>query len=227
MFNVLIIEDELSLLNILSAYFAKDKFNVYKASNGLDGLTLFKENNIDIVCCDIMMPIIDGWQVAKSIRQLSDVPIVLMTALNSEKDQIKGYELDIDDYVTKPFSPTILLAKAKRLVKRYKNQESHESTTDIVFGDLVINYSKREVKIDNVDIHLSKTEFDLLKFLINNKDIAIDRVTILDEVWGMDVYVEERVVDTNIKVLRKKLLGYSQCIKTVFGIGYKFTYEKD
>ncbi len=227
MFNILIIEDELSLLNILEAYFKKEEFNVFKASNGLDGLNIFKSNNIDIVCCDIMMPIIDGWQVAKSIRQLSDVPIVLMTALNSEQDQIKGYELDIDDYVTKPFSPTILIAKVRRLVKRYKNQESHETTQDINFGDLVINYSKREVLISNEEIHLSKTEFDLLKFLINNKDIAVDRVTILDEVWGMDVYVEERVVDTNIKVLRKKLGKYSSCIKTVFGIGYRFTHEEN
>ena len=226
MYNILLIEDELSLLNILSAYLTKEKFNVYKAANGLEGLNMFKEQHIDLVCCDIMMPIIDGWQVAKSIRQLSDVPIILMTALNSEEDQIKGYELDIDDYVTKPFSPTILIAKIKRLVKRYNKQESHETTQDIVFGELRINYSKRTVHIANEEIHLSKTEFDLLKFLINNKDIAVDRVTILDEVWGMDVYVEERVVDTNIKVLRKKLKDYNDSIKTVFGVGYRFTYEE-
>jgi DNA-binding response OmpR family regulator len=224
--TILIIEDELSLLNILAAYFKKSGFNTLIAKNGLEGLELFKSSKVDIVCCDVMMPIIDGWEVSRSIRQLSDIPIILMTALDSEEDQLTGYKLDIDDYVTKPFSPSILVAKAKRLVNRYNSKTSDTKINQVIFGDFSINFLSRSVKVRDEDIKLSKTEFDLLEFLIRNKDIAVNRVTILDEVWGMDVYVEERVVDTNIKVLRKKLLDYGDSLVTVFGIGYKFVYEK-
>lgn len=220
-YTVLIIEDEYSLQNIIAAYFRKSGYKVLTASDGLEGLEKFESNAVDIVCCDVMMPNIDGWEVVKSIRQKSNIPIVMMTALSSDENQLKGYGLEIDDYITKPFSPAILIAKVKSLLKRYYNIQDFK-TNQAMIGDITINFDSRVVKIDDNEIKLSKTEFDLLAFFIKNQGIALDRVTILDEVWGMDVYVEERVVDTYIKVLRKKLGNSGSYIKTVFGIGYKF-----
>lgn len=225
--TVLIIEDELSLQNIIAAYFRKNEFNVIVASDGLLGLEAFRENEIDIVCSDIMMPNIDGWQVVRSIRQTSNVPIILMTALDSELDQLKGFDLLVDDYVTKPFSPSVLVAKASSILRRTDTTPQSQSNVVIELKALSINLNSREVRVENKAIKLSKTEFDLLSFFVKNQNIALDRVTILDEVWGLDVYVEERVVDTYIKVLRKKLGIAGKYIKTVFGIGYKFNIEED
>ena len=223
--TVLIIEDELSLQNILAAYFRKNEFIVLTASDGLEGLELFRGNNIDIICSDIMMPNIDGWKVVQSVRQTSNIPIILMTALDSEIDQLKGFDLLVDDYVTKPFSPSVLVAKANSVLRRTDSNSKVNSSMSL--DSLTINFDSRVVKIDNDSVKLSKTEFDLLGFFVKNQNIALDRVTILDEVWGLDVYVEERVVDTYIKVLRKKLGVAGKYIKTVFGIGYKFSIEED
>lgn len=226
--TVLIIEDELSLQSILAAYFKKNEFKVFTASDGLEGLELFRSKKIDIICSDIMMPNIDGWQVVRSVRQYSNVPIILMTALDSELDQLKGFDLTVDDYVTKPFSPSILIAKVNSILRRVTNSPSEQNNSlSYTIKELNINFESRTVKVDNQSIKLSKTEFDLLSFFVKNQNVALDRVTILDEVWGMDVYVEERVVDTYIKVLRKKLGTTGKYIQTVFGIGYKFTIEED
>jgi len=225
--TILIIEDELSLQNIIAAYFRKNEFNVLTASNGLEGLELFRANKIDIVCSDIMMPNIDGWQVVRSIRQSSNIPIILMTALDSELDQLKGFDLMVDDYVTKPFSPSVLVAKVISILRRTDDSAQINSSINFEVESLLINFDSRTVKVEGVSIKLSKTEFDLLSFFVKNQNIALDRVTILDEVWGLDVYVEERVVDTYIKVLRKKLGIVGTYIKTVFGIGYKFSIEED
>lgn len=224
--TILIIEDELSLLTIVDAYFKRNNYKTFTASDGLKGLEIFRRHDIDVICCDVMMPIVDGWEVAKSIRQSSDIPIILMTALDSEADQLAGYNLDIDDYITKPFSPSILVAKVNKIVNRYKGDIVNSKSKSIKYGDLEINILSRNVKLNMDRIKLSKTEFDLLEYLVKNESIAINRVTILDEVWGMDVYVEERVVDTNIKVLRKKLKDYGKYIKTVFGVGYMFEYDE-
>lgn len=225
--TILIIEDELSLQNIIAAYFRKNEFNVVTASNGLEGLELFRAKKIDVVCSDIMMPNIDGWQVVRSIRQSSNVPIILMTALDSELDQLKGFDLLVDDYVTKPFSPSVLVAKVISILRRTEDSTQTRSSINIEVDTLLINFDSRTVKVDGNSIKLSKTEFDLLGFFVKNQNIALDRVTILDEVWGLDVYVEERVVDTYIKVLRKKLGLAGVYIRTVFGIGYKFSIEED
>lgn len=225
--TVLIIEDELSLQNILAAYFKKNEFNVVCASDGLEGLEKFRSEKIDIVCSDIMMPNIDGWEVVRSIRQYSNVPIVLMTALDTELDQLKGFDLQVDDYIPKPFSPSILIAKVNSILRRSSSISSSNNSINYTLNEIMINFESREVKIEGRLIKLSKTEFDLLSFFIKNQNIALDRVTILDEVWGLDVYVEERVVDTYIKVLRKKLGTAGVYIQTVFGIGYKFTVENN
>lgn len=225
--TILIIEDELSLQNILCAYFRKNEFKVLSASDGLEGLEIFRSNKVDFVCCDIMMPNIDGWQVVRSIRQYSNVPIILMTALDSEVDQLKGFDLEIDDYIPKPFSPSILVAKVNSILRRSTTNSDNAKSIHYSLNEISINFDSRVAKVDDTPLKLSKTEFDLLSFFVKNQNIALDRVTILDEVWGLDVYVEERVVDTYIKVLRKKLGNAGKYIQTVFGVGYKFTIEED
>ena len=150
-----------------------------------------------------------------------------MTALDSELDQLKGFNLLVDDYVTKPFSPSVLVAKVTSILRRTEESNQHNSSISFEVDSLLINFDSRTAKVEGVSIKLSKTEFDLLSFFVKNQNIALDRVTILDEVWGLDVYVEERVVDTYIKVLRKKLGIAGKYIRTVFGIGYKFSIEED
>lgn len=224
--TILLVEDELSLLKILEVYFNKEGFKVLKAENGLQALELFEMHEIDIACIDVMIPFINGFEVVKAIRQKSNMPIIMMTALTSEENQLKGYQLDIDEYVPKPFSPTILVAKVNSILKRYAESVRPDTHVNYKIGILEINFDKREVVVEGEEIELSKTEFNLLEYMIKHQGIAIDRMTFLDEVWGMDVYVEDRVVDTFIKTLRKKLKNASSYIKTVFGIGYKFEVKE-
>jgi two-component system response regulator VanR len=220
--TILLIEDETSLLNILKSYFQKEGFTVLTAENGLDGIVLFKDHDVDVICSDIMMPKVDGFEVAKKIREMSDVPIILLTALDTEEDQIKGYDLQIDEYVTKPFSPKILVAKVNAILKRISPKHINENTDVLQFDGLKINVPAHTVSVDGNRLHLSKTEFDLLVYMSKNPNQAISRTDFLDEIWGLDVYVEERVIDTNIKMLRKKIKPYDHFIQTVFKVGYKF-----
>lgn len=224
--NILVIEDEIALLNIMEAYFLDEGYQVFLATNGLEGLRLFQQNDIDLVCCDILMPNMDGYEVVKNIRKISDVPFIFITALTSEKDQLAGYKYHIDDYVTKPFSPSVLMMKVKSILSRVESSVS-KFVKNIDIDDLHIDIIGHSVFIKDEEIHLSKTEFDVLAYLVNNHGSAVDRITMLDEIWGMEVYVDERVVDTNVKVLRKKLKEYGKLIKTVFGVGYKFEFPKD
>ena len=213
--SILLVEDELTLLKILEVYFKKEGFIVYKAENGLEALELFEMHEIDIACIDVMIPFINGFEVVKAIKQKSDMPIIMMTALTSEENQLKGYDLEIDEYVPKPFSPTILVAKVKSILKRYSDQIESKKVVNYKIGLISINFDRRSVEVGNDQIELSKTEFNLLEYLIKHQGVAIDRMTFLDEIWGMDVYVEDRVVDTFIKTLRKKLGPASDYIKTV------------
>ena len=204
--TILLVEDELSLQSILEVYFKKEGFKVLKANDGLEALALFTLHNIDIACIDVLIPHINGFDVVKAIRQKSKLPIIMMTALTSEEDQLKGYNLDIDDYVTKPFSPTILVAKVNTVLKRYYNQVTNDNVVNYKLGVLEINFDRRVIKVEDSKIDLSKTEFNLLAYFIKHQGIVIDRVTFLDEIWGMDVYVEDRIVDTFIKTLRNNII---------------------
>ncbi|WP_008824862.1 response regulator transcription factor [Haloplasma contractile] len=224
-YKVLIIEDEKQLQNVVTAYFKKEGFNVDNAYDGLEGINLFKINQYNCICVDVMMPKLDGWEVVKQIREESDVPIVMLTALSSDQDALKGYSLKVDDYIPKPFSPPLLIAKVKNIVERYEGNLNNNKNV-ITINQLKIDVESREVFVKDKLIDLSKTEFDLLVYLITNKNIALTREQILDSVWGYDKDALERVVDTFIKTLRKKLGSpYATYIKTVFGVGYKFIVE--
>lgn len=219
--TILIIEDELKIRFLLRDYLKSEGFNVLEASDGDEGIFVFKNNKIDLILLDIMMPKIDGITVLETIRTVSDLPIILLTAKSQEEDKLFGYEMGADDYVTKPFSPKILIAKIKALLKRTTNNDLDFSPNQN-FNGLTINKLAHEVKINDEPLMLSPKEFELLVYLSDNIGIALSRDTILDNVWGIDYYGDLRTVDTNIKRLREKLASKSNYIITVRGSGYKF-----
>ncbi|WP_297434947.1 response regulator transcription factor [uncultured Clostridium sp.] len=223
--NILIVEDELRIRILLRDYFRKGGFNILEASDGEEALRNFSENNIDIVILDIMMPKINGFDVCKTIRSVSNIPIVLLTAREEEEDKLHGYELGADDYVTKPFSPKVLVAKVNALLKRTENININKNLSD--FDGLKINKLSHEVALDENILALSPKEYDLLLYLTSNKGIALSRDKILDNVWGYDYFGDIRTVDTNIKRLREKLLHKSSYITTVRGSGYKFEVKDE
>ncbi len=222
-YTILIIEDEPTINRIVSNYFIKEKFKVLSALDGFKGLQLFSKNKVDLVCLDIMMPNVNGWDVAKTIRETSSVPIIMMSALSEEEDILKGYSLKVDDYITKPFNPKILVAKAVNLLDRLKNQEFAMQTSGILkVKGITMDLDTHKAYIDNKEVDLSKTEYDLMKFFLEHQGKICSRNLLLDEVWGIDVYVEDRIVDTYVKKIRKYLGDKSYYIKTVFGVGYRF-----
>ncbi|QMS85030.1 response regulator transcription factor [Candidatus Xianfuyuplasma coldseepsis] len=221
--TILIIEDEPTINRIVSNYFLKEKFTVLSALDGFKGLQLFSQNRVDLVCLDIMMPNVNGWDVAKTIRETSNVPIIMMSALSEEEDILKGYSLKVDDYITKPFNPKILVAKVRNLLERLQNQDFSVQTSGMLeLGGIKMDLDTHKVYLEGDEKELSKTEFDLLKYFLEHESKICSRNLLLDEVWGIDVYVEDRIVDTYVKKLRKFLGHRSNYIKTVFGVGYRF-----
>ena len=219
-YKVLVAEDEVKIREILGGLLAS-YYDVIEAKDGDETLRLFHSQQIDFVLLDLMMPGKDGFSVLKEIRSVSKVPIMILTARSSVEDQVKGYDLKVDDYVTKPFDNKVLLAKINRLLTRV-NEADDVETYELAFDGLVVNKLSRTVRIDNELVDFRPKEFDLLVFLIENHRIALDRDRILDAVWGIDYFGDTRVVDTHIKKIRKKLGIYSKYIHTVFGVGYKF-----
>ncbi|MCT4660924.1 MAG: response regulator transcription factor [Tissierellales bacterium] len=218
--TILIIEDEQQIRQIIKDFFAHEGFVLLEAKDGEEGLELFESNKVDLILLDIMMPKIDGWSVCRRIRKTSDVPIVIMTARGDEDDQLLGYDLKADDYVVKPFSPAILVAKCKNLLNRL--QGDINSSNLVKADNIEIRTLSREVFLDGKELSLTFKEYELLLYMIQNQNIALSRETILKEVWGYDFWGENRVVDSHIKKLRKHLGTSSQHIKTIFGVGYKF-----
>ncbi|EES48645.1 response regulator transcription factor [Clostridium botulinum] len=217
--SILIVEDELKIRFLIRDYLLKDGFNIFEASDGEEGLFQFSKEKIDLIILDIMMPKMNGLEMLEKLREVSNVPVIFLTAKGEEEDKLEGYEFGADDYMTKPFSPKVLVAKVKALLKR--TREDLDSSIQN-FNGLSVNQLSHEVKVNDNIILLSPKEYELLIYLINNESIALSRDNILDNVWGIDYYGDIRTVDTNIKRLREKLLDKSAYIVTVRGSGYKF-----
>lgn len=217
----MIIEDEFRMRKLLKDYFKKEGFEVIEAKDGKEAMEIFKTENPDLIILDIMMPHIDGFTLCKYIREISAVPIIFLTAKSEDEDKLLGFKLGADEYVTKPFSPKVLVARCKSLLKRV-NGTIGATANNISINGLVINTPSREVTIDDEEIFLSPKEFDLLMYMIKNKGLVLTRDMILDNVWGMDYFGDLRTVDTHIKRLREKLKHKSNLISTVRGLGYKF-----
>lgn len=223
--TILLVDDEERLRFLVDAYLKKEGFITLKAENGEQAIKIFKENNVDLVVLDIMMPIMDGWSACRELRKISNVPVIMLTAKAEDEDQLLGFQLGTDSYVTKPFSPKVLVARIKALLKRaYPDEE--ESNSDKVYDGIYVNEQSHEAKINDKEIYLSPKEFELLCYFIKNKDLVLSREKILDAVWGINYEGDLRTVDTHIKRLREKLGDRSYLIATVRGTGYKFEVKR-
>lgn len=224
--KVLLIEDEVRIREVISDYFEQDDWEVYEADNGQDALHWFDSLHPDLIILDIMMPQMDGFEVCKQIRSCSGVPIILLTARSGDNDKVMGFELGADDYVTKPFSPKVLIARANSLMKRVTENYQPEGHM-VVFGSALLNIFAHRLEVDKTQVELTPKEYDLLLLLIHNKNRVISRDTILNRVWGLEFEGDTRVVDSHIKKLRAKLGYESRYIRTVVGTGYKFELVKE
>lgn len=224
--TILLVEDEPRMRTLLNDYLKREDFKILEAENGMKALDIFKTNSIDLIILDIMLPLMDGWSVCNTIRKNSNVPIIMLTAKSEEDDKLLGYELGADDYVTKPFSPKILVAKVKALLKRAASANQNEKSIFEADG-ISINELSHEVSINGKNISLSPKEYELLLYLFKNKNIALTREKILDNVWSYDYDGDFRTVDTHIKRLREKLGEKSQIISTVRGSGYKLEVKDE
>lgn len=223
--KVLLVEDESLIREIVGDYFEREQWKVYEAENGKQALEMLEHLTVDLVILDLLMPEMDGWTVCKQLRAQSAVPIIIVTAKSEEDDKMLGFELGADDYVTKPFSPKVLVARAKSLMKRIEGTVGKEDHL-LSFGRIVINKRARRVDMNGQEVELSPKEYDLLLYLIKNEGIVLARETILDHVWGFDYFGDMRVVDTHIKKLRGKLGSEARHIRTVIRSGYKFEEDR-
>jgi len=223
--RVLLVEDEEKMRELIKIAFKKENFETIEATEGKQGLNLFKSSQVDIVILDIMLPEIDGWTVCREIRRMSNVPIILLTARGEEFDKLFGFELGADDYIVKPFSPKELIARVKALLRR-SEIKSNDSASYFQVGDIVINRLSREVMVSGKQINLTNKEYELLYFLATNPKIVFTREQLLLKVWGYEQYGDPRTVDTHVKKLREKLGDYSSYISTMWGVGYKLEVPK-
>ena len=218
--SILVMEDDVNIQELIVEFLKAEGYDVDYASDGLEGIQLFKKKEYDLVLLDIMMPNLDGYSVCKMIRQTSNVPIIFLTALNEESNQLKGFELECDDYITKPFSFNLLIQRVIAVLRRGRINISSDL---LIFEKLKLDLNTYSVQIDDQNIELTLKEFNILKMLIEKYPQVVTRENLLDSIWGYDYYGDTRIVDAHIKNLRKKIiLPY---IKTVKGIGY--TLEKD
>ncbi|MDF2544161.1 MAG: two component transcriptional regulator, winged helix family [Herbinix sp.] len=222
--NVLVVEDDKKMNDILCDYLETEGYQIYPAKDGVEALTIFDREDIELVILDIMIPKLDGWSVCRRIRQKSDALIIILSARGEEDDKLLGYELGADEYMTKPFSPKVLLACILALLKRSR-VPSEKSETVIRHEELALHKEAYRVTLSGVTLPLTVKEYELLLRLMEHPRKVFRRETLINDIWGYDYYGDGRVVDTNIKTLRKKLGHYSNYIKTVIGVGYKFDSE--
>lgn len=217
--KILVVDDEELIRNVIKEYLTIEEYTVEEAENGLAAIEKAKANDYDLIIMDIMMPKMDGYQACKEIKKIKNVPFIMLSARSEEYDKLIGFDLGIDDYVTKPFSPKELVARIKAILKRSKNEEA-----TYTFDGLTINDLAHEVKVDGKKVNLTPKEYDLLKYLVTNKNIALSREQLLTNIWGYDFFGDDRTIDTHIKTLRNSLGQYRKFIVTVRQVGYKFEY---
>ena len=217
--KILVVDDEARMRKLVKDFLIKSKFDVLEAGDGEEAVDQFYENkDVALIILDIMMPKMDGWEVVREIRKYSQVPIIMLTAKSDEKDELLGFELGVDEYISKPFSPKILVARVEAILRRTNQLDDG----DIEVGGIYINQSAHEVKIDGNPIDLSFKEFELLTYCVTNQGVALSRERILNNVWNYDYFGDARTIDTHVKKLRSKLGKKGEYINTIWGMGYKF-----
>ena len=218
--KILVVDDESRMRKLVRDFLEKKNFQVLEAGDGEEAMDIFyEEKDIALILLDVMMPKMDGWEVCREIRKNSKVPIIMLTAIGDERDELLGFDLGVDEYISKPFSPKILTARVDALVRRAYMVDGSEC---INIGGIEIDKAAHMVKIDGEEIELSFKEFELLSYFVENKGIALSREKILNNVWNYDYFGDARTIDTHVKKLRKKMGEKGDCIKTIWGMGYKF-----
>ena len=220
--HVLIVEDDKEIREGIKIYLKSQGYQVYQAADGVEGLEVIKREEIHLAIVDIMMPRMDGWQTCREIRRDSTVPIIMLTARSEERDELQGFELGVDEYISKPFSPKILVARVGALLKRIYGTDAEEK---MEAGGIELDKAAHQVQVDGKSIDLSYKEFELLTYFLENQGIALSREKILNNVWNYDYFGDARTIDTHVKKLRNKLGDKGNYIKTIWGMGYKFEVE--
>ena len=218
--KILVVDDESRMRKLVKDFLVKSNYEVLEAEDGSAALDIFfEEKDISLIILDVMMPKMDGWQVCREIRQYSKVPIIMLTAKSDERDELQGFQLGVDEYISKPFSPKILVARVEAILRRTNQIGDNES---LVAGGIIIDKAAHRVTIDGEPIDLSYKEFELLSYFLENKGIALSREKILNNVWNYDYFGDARTIDTHVKKLRSKMGKKGDLIKTIWGMGYKF-----
>lgn len=216
MTTILIVDDEERIREVVKEYCLLEDYNVLEASDGLEALEMVKNNDIDLIVLDVMMPKLDGLSAFSKIKEIKKIPTIILSARSEEYDKLVGFELGVDDYVTKPFSPKELIARIKVILKR-KNSDDK-----FIYKDLKIDFLGHAVYVDGKELKLTPKEYDLLVYFVKNQNVALSREQLLNKIWDYDFWGEDRTVDTHIKMLRNNLGKYRDLIVTVRGMGYKF-----
>ena len=220
--KILVVDDEARMWKLVKDFLQVKGFSVVEAANGEEAVDIFfAQKDIALILLDVMMPKMDGWEVCKAIRQYSQVPIIMLTARSEERDELQGFSLGVDEYISKPFSPKILVARVEAILRRSKVVSSN--VTDV--GGICINKAAHQVTIDGEPVDLSYKEFELLTYFVENQGLALSREKILNNVWNYDYFGDARTIDTHVKKLRSKLGSKGDYIKTIWGMGYKFEVE--
>ena len=218
--KILVVDDESRMRKLVKDFLVKSNYEVLEAEDGSAALEIFfEEKDISLIILDVMMPKMDGWQVCREIRQYSKVPIIMLTAKSDERDELQGFQLGVDEYISKPFSPKILVARVEAILRRTNQIGDNES---LEAGGIIIDKAAHRVTIDGEPIDLSYKEFELLSYFLENKGIALSREKILNNVWNYDYFGDARTIDTHVKKLRSKMGEKGDLIKTIWGMGYKF-----
>lgn len=219
--KILVVDDESRMRKLVSDFLTRSNYEVLEAADGAEALDIFyREKDIALIILDVMMPKLDGWQVCREIRTSSKVPIIMLTARGDEQDELQGFGLGVDEYIVKPFSPKILVARVEAILRRSGQTDKEEV---INFAGILLDKAAHRVIIDGEDVELSYKEFELLAYFLENKGLALSREKILNNVWNYDYFGDARTIDTHVKKLRSKLREKGNLIQTVWGIGYKLS----
>ncbi len=221
--QILVVDDESRMRKLVRDFLQREGYGVLEAGDGAEAMDIFYENKgIALIILDVMMPKMDGWQVCREIRQTSDIPIIMLTARSDERDELQGFELGVDEYISKPFSPKILVARVSAIIRRTRGTDSQDK---LCAGSIEVDRAAHQVMVNGNEIELSYKEFELLTYFLENQGIALSREKILNNVWNYDYFGDARTIDTHVKKLRSKLGAKGNYIKTIWGMGYKFEVE--
>lgn len=219
--KILVVDDEKLIREVIKEYAALENYEIYEAENGIEALKIVDEVEIDVIVLDIMMPKMDGYTFFQELKKDKGIPTIILSARNDEYDKLLGFDLGIDDYLTKPFSPKELMARIKAITRRGRKNEDK-----FIYKTLTVDFIGHTIEIDHKEINVTPKEFEILNYFINNQNVAISREALLNKLWGYDYFGDDRTIDTHIKMLRNNLGIYRDLIKTVRGIGYKFEIKQ-